>query len=300
MDSIPTFLDRKKTPREPATLEERQAYARRSRPPDEPQRVSEVDLAAARKAERQAASRARVAKMKARLASCASLARSVPQEFLKWNPKRCRFEDVRVINKQRKDWAMTMASKIAEYNKLAAERNLPQRKWFPNLKAVETAIGELSPPAVDTPLSNVPSSGTGANQAQAQTQSEPVETEGSRAFGAAMAEMKEKETNMPRTATKKKTTKPRASKVLAGQAPDSRRFKPIRAGTVRAKVLELMTPGDKTAQQIATRAGIDPKQVMAHAYCTHRDAGIGYEVKDGKLKALYPQGVSLAKAIKKD
>ncbi len=69
------------------------------------------------------------------------------------------------------------------------------------------------------------------------------------------------------------------------------KFKQIRAETDRAKVLKLMN-GTKSADQIAVTLGggkFTARYVMAHAYCTHRDCGIGYRLTDtGKLLAVYP------------
>lgn len=61
-----------------------------------------------------------------------------------------------------------------------------------------------------------------------------------------------------------------------------------RAGTARAKILKLMD-GTKTAESIGKAVGVSTTTVMAHAFCLHRDVGVGYKLTDdGKLEALYP------------
>lgn len=278
MREIPDFLDRKKNPLEPATVEERREYASRTPTLSAPVKVSLFDE---NREEKKQKSRERIKRMKTRIASKVSLVGSIPDQYLRWDSRRCRFYDAR----EKERTTMTMAKKIAEYNSLAEARGLVPRKWFKNLKAVEDAIIDLAPNRLDTPLSNVPST------PQAKTTVEPAETK--------TVPLTEGETEV-RTATARKTkANGRTSKMATGQAPNARAFKQVRPGTIRAKVLTLMD-GTKTAEQIGKRVGQTSKGVLAHAYCLTRDCGIGYSLEGGKVKALYPQGQSLAKAIKKD
>lgn len=91
-----------------------------------------------------------------------------------------------------------------------------------------------------------------------------------------------------------KVKKPRGTKMATGKEPVAAEdLKKVHTGTVRAHVLALMD-GTRTAQEIADQLKLaDVAKVMAHAYCTHRDVGVGYAVTDGKLKALYPSGKSI-------
>lgn len=83
----------------------------------------------------------------------------------------------------------------------------------------------------------------------------------------------------------------------AGKVSD---LKPIREGTARQKVLMAMSvDGGSTVAQAAARAGITEAMVMQHAYCLHRDCGIGYQVVDGKLRALYPGDRTYDDVVKK-
>lgn len=99
----------------------------------------------------------------------------------------------------------------------------------------------------------------------------------------------------------KRANAPGIRKGNARSAGTVAEFKPTRAGTDRAKILELMD-GTLTPDQIGSKMGSDKfnaKYVMAHAYCLRRDCGIGYELtKEGFLVALYPRGKSYDDAIK--
>lgn len=93
--TIPDFLDRKKHPIEPATLEERQAYA--------PEPFVEIakrnELEELNREDRRQKALERIARMKRRQALKAGVDRSwrnIPVEHLAWDDKRCRFYDVRV------------------------------------------------------------------------------------------------------------------------------------------------------------------------------------------------------------
>jgi hypothetical protein len=75
-------------------------------------------------------------------------------------------------------------------------------------------------------------------------------------------------------------------------------FRQIKDGTARAHVLKLMD-GRHTADQIASRVGIEKTVVKLHAYKLWSDCGIGYEIVNDKMTALYPKGKSYEAAIKK-
>ena len=97
----------------------------------------------------------------------------------------------------------------------------------------------------------------------------------------------------------------KVSKVMTGQdAKPLSAFKTVRADTARARLLPLMD-GTLTPDEVAVKMSegatkpMEGGYVMQHAYCLHRDCGIGYRVTpEGKLLALYPTGKSLADAIK--
>jgi hypothetical protein len=85
------------------------------------------------------------------------------------------------------------------------------------------------------------------------------------------------------------TTKPKTVTTVLVQP--STTWKKIKPGSTRARVLELMD-GSRTATEIdaITKAG---SSAMAHAKCTKRDCGIGYEVTaEGRLAAIYPDGIT--------
>lgn len=73
-------------------------------------------------------------------------------------------------------------------------------------------------------------------------------------------------------------------------------WRPVRAGTMRANILLEMT-GARSVEEIARRFDIAAAYVMAWARCNHRDLGIGYEVRAGKIRALFPTGVTLKQAV---
>ena len=101
-------------------------------------------------------------------------------------------------------------------------------------------------------------------------------------------------TRRPPAKRKASAKGPRVSKAMMDHQP-GKKYKLPRKDTERAMVLALMTdPPWKTPAEIAAimkaRNGrFDEKYVYAHAYCTFRDCGIGYETVDGKLKALFPK-----------
>ncbi len=89
----------------------------------------------------------------------------------------------------------------------------------------------------------------------------------------------------------RQSTKKSRSKAMDDHTPDAR-VKMPRSDTDRGMVLGLMD-GTKTPDEIAAilkkrNARFDVKYVYAHAYCLHRDCGIGYRTVDGKLEAVFP------------
>lgn len=65
-------------------------------------------------------------------------------------------------------------------------------------------------------------------------------------------------------------------------------FRTVRAGTTRARVVELCD-GKKTVDQVAAAIGGDRKKVLAHLHCLWRDCGVGYSVgEDDRAVVLFP------------
>jgi hypothetical protein len=89
---------------------------------------------------------------------------------------------------------------------------------------------------------------------------------------------------------------PPAPRPMAGK-PAGAELKPAKEGSVRASVIKLMT-GEHTVEEIAKRAKVSVADVKAHLHCTARDCGIGYDLKDGKVTALFPAGKTMADAVK--
>lgn len=116
--------------------------------------------------------------------------------------------------------------------------------------------------------------------------------------GAAEAEQQE-ESDVKKSkskTTKKPAVKKAAAKKAAAEKPRAAGKEPraaselgvVRAGTTRARILAL-ADGTRTVDAVAKATGVDRKMVLAHAYCTWRDAGVGYRVDEkDKLAALYP------------
>lgn len=114
-------------------------------------------------------------------------------------------------------------------------------------------------------------------------------------------------TTMPKKNGDKKAAKPRGTetgakrgtKMSAGKpAGLVADFRPVRPGTDRATVLQLMD-GDHTTASIAKAIENTDRMVLAHAYCLARDCGIGYRFNEtGKLEALFPGSKTLEDAIK--
>ena len=103
-----------------------------------------------------------------------------------------------------------------------------------------------------------------------------------------MAEKKDK--------TKKEPAAPRVIKGDVGKVAD---FKPVRAGTARAKVVKMGAGGDKSVAQIASAIDGDRKTVLTHLFCMNRDCAIGYEVTDdGKVVLTFPGSKTIDDAIK--
>lgn len=95
---------------------------------------------------------------------------------------------------------------------------------------------------------------------------------------------------------KKEPAAPRKIGAPKGKVED---FHPVRAGTARAKVVELGLAGDKTVAQIASRIGKDRKTVLTHLFCLNRDSGIGYDVgEDDRVTVTLPGSKTLEDAIK--
>lgn len=91
---IPSFLNRKETPRPQATVEERRDYAAScTAPVFEERRCSTIDHEEVAE-ERKQKARVRIQKMKAKKFSKDQTA-GIPEKFLFWNSKKLRFEDTR-------------------------------------------------------------------------------------------------------------------------------------------------------------------------------------------------------------
>ena len=96
--------------------------------------------------------------------------------------------------------------------------------------------------------------------------------------------------------TKKEPAAPRVIKGDVGKVAD---FKPVRAGTARAKVVKMGAGGDKSVAQIASAIDGDRKTVLTHLFCMNRDCAIGYEVTDdGKVVLTFPGSKTIDDAIK--
>lgn len=94
------------------------------------------------------------------------------------------------------------------------------------------------------------------------------------------------EDDMAKTTTK--TKKAPSARKVGKPAKTVAELGTCRAGTARAKILKLMD-GSKTAEAIGKAVGVPTTMVMAHAFCLHRDVGVGYKLTDdGKLEALFP------------
>ena len=83
----------------------------------------------------------------------------------------------------------------------------------------------------------------------------------------------------------------------AGKAAD---FRPVRAGTARARVVEAATRAGATLASVAAHAGVDRRTLMTHLFCLGRDCAIGYELDGEGVKLLFPATLTAADAIKAD
>jgi len=96
----------------------------------------------------------------------------------------------------------------------------------------------------------------------------------------------------------KKAKEPKAPHKIGAPKGKVEDFRPVRAGTARAKVVEL-SGGGKTLAQIAARIGKDRKTVLAHLFCLNRDCGVGYDVgEDDRVTLTLPGSKTLEDAIK--
>ena len=113
-------------------------------------------------------------------------------------------------------------------------------------------------------------------------------------------------TKSKKTAKKAKT--PKVKKVAAEKKPraNAKAGKPpkpvsemrqVRAGTNRAKILKL-GDGTRTVASIAKACDITEQNLVSHAYCLHRDCGLGYSLGDGKLTIIYPGQRTIDDVIK--
>lgn len=99
--------------------------------------------------------------------------------------------------------------------------------------------------------------------------------------------------------TKTKTKEAAAPRKIGASAGKVADFKPVRAGTARAKVIELGLKAAHTVAQIAARIGKDEKMVLAHLFCLKRDSGIGYDVDENRrVTVTLPGSKTLEDAIK--
>ena len=105
----------------------------------------------------------------------------------------------------------------------------------------------------------------------------------------------------PVSAERAKKTRPAGEKKSkahpAGKAAD---FRPVRAGTARARVIEAATRAGATLASVAAHAGVDRRTLMTHLFCLGRDCAIGYELDGEGVKLLFPAALTAADAIKAD
>lgn|SRR5262252_2095475 len=109
------------------------------------------------------------------------------------------------------------------------------------------------------------------------------------------------EKTMAKTATKKKEPKvrerrtPKSAGQPVGKVAD---FRPIRDGSMQAKILTFAAKGGKTVSQIASHVEQDEKYIMTALYCINRATGIGYGKDDEKITITFPGSKTIDDAIK--
>lgn len=110
------------------------------------------------------------------------------------------------------------------------------------------------------------------------------------------------------TTEKPKTKAEKPAKVKAEKRPRAKDGKPaklvselrqVRAGTARATVLKLISArGGAKVSAVAKAIENTEARVYQHAYCLWRDCGIGYQVEDETITAVYPGSKGLTDLIK--
>jgi len=91
---------------------------------------------------------------------------------------------------------------------------------------------------------------------------------------------------------------PATDKKKSHSAGDPADFRQVRAGTVRAAVVEAASKSGATLDSVGRTAHVDRKKVLAHLHCLRRDCAIGYELDGEVVRLIFPKGKTAADAIK--
>lgn len=197
------------------------------------------------------------------------------------------------ITQMKKEIKMAKLSKMKElvdqFNALARTAGKRERKQFDNIAAAEDAIKAIQ---ADVSVVQQPAPGSdGPTLADTQASDGPALAD------TQTTSAEESDVAKKAKATKTKTTtKPKDGK--REKLPKANaKFKPVRAGTARAKVIEL-SDGSRTVAQIASRIQTDERTVEMHLYMMWRDCNIGYSIADRKPSIIPPSGVKRASLVK--
>jgi hypothetical protein len=87
-------------------------------------------------------------------------------------------------------------------------------------------------------------------------------------------------------------------RVSVKEARDKATFLPVRAGTTRAKVVELLRESPMSFVDLAKKLGTEPHLARTSLFCLWRDNGFGYRIENGVVSIVIPAGVTPIKEAK--
>jgi hypothetical protein len=87
-------------------------------------------------------------------------------------------------------------------------------------------------------------------------------------------------------------------RVSVKDARDKADFLPVRAGTTRAKVVELLRESPMSFVDLAKKLGTEPHLARTSLFCLWRDNGFGYRIENGVASIVIPAGVTPIKEVK--